>query len=603
MRIFIKALLCIYFGTVTVQAQLSVHSYDNIKVHSHNDYKQDVPFWKAFSAGAHAIEIDIVLENGILYVAHEKAEIIKFRTIESLYLNPLQTVLKNELDLSRQIQFLIDIKSEPYSSLSALVSILQKYPDLTANKQISFVISGRRPKPEDYSGYPEFISFDHQELARLSDQEAWNKVALISLDYKGYSVWNGKGRMTSEDLKRVKEVIITAHKLNKPFRFWGAPDSKSAWKAFVDLNVDFINTDNPFEAIKYTKSLSQRISYNKQVSKVYTPNFKNDRTNMKVKNIILLIGDGNGLSQISAATLANGGELTLTQLKSIGFLKTQSADDFTTDSAAGGTALATGVKTYNRAIGVGPGGHPVKNISEVLAKKGFKTACITTDEITGATPASFYAHQKDRSHTGKIAADLAKSDLTLFIGGGAKHFSEIQQLPFTIKPSINEINPDDERVGVFIAEGSPPGIKEGRGDVLAKATGKSLEFLKNKKTPFFLMVEGAQIDTYGHFNDTEGIIAEGIDFDKAVTEAIKFSDANKNTLVIVTADHETSGFAIPQGNIDNKVIEGDFTTHDHTGTMVPIFAYGPQSDKFQGVYENNELFGKILEILKIHSNE
>ena len=99
------------------------------------------------------------------------------------------------------------------------------------------------------------------------------------------------------------------------------------------------------------------------------------------------------------------------------------------------------------------------------------------------------------------------------------------------------------------------------------------------------------------------LIAEGIDFDKAVTEAIKFADANKNTLVIVTADHETSGFSIPQGNVENHMIEGDFTTQDHTGAMVPLFAYGPQSDKLQGVYENSDLLGKVLEILKVKTNE
>src|SRR5690606_289654 len=100
-------------------------------------------------------------------------------------------------------------------------------------------------------------------------------------------------------------------------------------------------------------------------------------------------------------------------------------------------------------------------------------------------------------------------------------------------------------------------------------------------------------------NQTAGIVSEGIDFDRAVTEAIKFADASQNTLVIVTADHETSGFSIPQGNLDKGIIEGDFTTYDHTAAMVPIFAYGPYSQAFQGVYENSEVFDKIMEVLKI----
>ena len=134
--------------------------------------------------------------------------------------------------------------------------------------------------------------------------------------------------------------------------------------------------------------------------------------------------------------MANGGQLTLTQLKSIGFLKTQSEDDFTTDSAAGGTALATGKKTYNRAIGVDVDGNTIKNITEILDEHSFASGCITTDHITGATPAAFYAHQKDRSEIEKIAEDLAKSKLSLFVGGGKKDFSSNkigpQNLPFLI---------------------------------------------------------------------------------------------------------------------------------------------------------------------------
>jgi alkaline phosphatase len=113
------------------------------------------------------------------------------------------------------------------------------------------------------------------------------------------------------------------------------------------------------------------------------------------------------------------------------------------------------------------------------------------------------------------------------------------------------------------------------------------------------MVEAAQIDSYGHKNEVAGIVTEGIDFDVAIAEAIKFADKTGNTLVVITADHETSGFTMPQGNMEKSMVEGDFTTDDHTATMVPIFAYGPHSQEFQGVYENNEVFHKILKVLNI----
>ena len=139
----------------------------------------------------------------------------------------------------------------------------------------------------------------------------------------------------------------------------------------------------------------------------------------------------------------------------------------------------------------------------------------------------------------------------------------------------------------------------GRGNLLAEATKNGLAFLSAKNKPFFLMVEAAQIDSNGHTNNIGGIVSEGIDFDTAISEAIKFADKNKNTLVIVTADHETSGLSIPQGNLEKQMIEGDFTTFDHTGTMVPIFAYGPQSDIFSGVYENSDVYHKMIKVLGI----
>ncbi len=571
------------------------------KIHSHNDYLQNVPFWNAYANGLNSIEVDIFLKDDVLYATHGESEIIQDRTIENLYLQPIQQAVSLQLGNPGELQLLIDIKSEPYSTLKKLISILEKNPNIINKQQISIVISGNRPMTKEYINYPDYIHFDYQSLEDIRNDEAWNKVALISLNFKKYSLWNGKGRLTEDDYEKVKAVIDKAHTYGKPFRFWGTPDSKTAWKAFRDLGVDFINTDLPYASSSYLKTLDQRVYHNKVSSKVYTPKFTSDQKDIPVRNVILLIGDGNGLTQISSSVLANGGNLTLTQLKSIGFLKTQSADDFTTDSAAAGTALATGKKTNNRAIGADASGNPLINITELLDEKGFVSGCITTDNITGATPSAFYAHRVDRSDTKGIISDLSKSKLSLIIGGGAEEFEkDLAEMGFAIIDSTNAIaRSTEKRVAHFISKEDVPSILEGRGAVLAEATKNGLAFLNAKNAPFFLMVEGAKIDSYGHHNNVSGIVSEGIDFDRAITEAVKFADATGNTLVIVTADHETSGFSIPQGDLENRMIEGDFTTHDHTGTMVPIFAYGPQSQEFQGVYENNEVFGKILKVLKI----
>lgn len=597
-HLFLILVFCI--STISLFAQRA----DRVKIHSHNDYAQKVPFWSAYANGLNSIEVDIFFKNDKLYATHGESEIIEDRTLENLYLRPIQRAMDLKLGDPQELQLLIDIKSEPYATLEKLISILENYPALINNKQISFVISGNRPKVNEYVDYPDYIHFDYQKLEDIQDDKTWGKVALISLNFKTFSPWNGKGRLTAGDYKKVKAVIDKAHLYGKPFRFWGAPDSKTAWKAFSDMGVDFINTDLPYASASYLNTLEHRVYYNKVSSEVYTPTFNSDQKDAPVKNVILLIGDGNGLTQISSSVLANGGDLTLTQLKSIGFLKTQSADDFTTDSAAAGTALATGTKTNNRAIGVDAKGKSLKNITELLDESGFNSGCITTDNITGATPAAFYAHRKDRSDEAGIISDLSKSKLSLLIGGGANALEgQIAQMGFSTLESIGAITQSKEkRIAHFISGDDVPSVLEGRGSILAEATKNGLAFLKAKNAPFFLMVEGAQIDSYGHENYVPGIVSEGIDFDRAITEALKFADSTGNTLVVVTADHETSGFSMPQGNLENRMVEGDFTTHDHTGTMVPLFAYGPHSQEFQGVYENTEVYDKIIKVLKINAD-
>ncbi len=597
-----NALFKFLFITFLILAQI-IHAQqsESPKIHSHNDYMQNIPFWNAYGNGLNSIEVDIFLENGTLYATHSHEDIKESHTIESLYLRPLQNAMDLNLEGPNQLQLLVDIKSETHATLKKLITLLEKYPAIIHNKNISVVISGNVPPPNEFDAYPNYIYFDYQNLDDLNNDSMWAKVALISLNFRNFSKWNGLGRLTKKDSAVVIQTITKAHSYGKPFRFWATPDSKTSWKALTDMGVDYINTDMPFACAKYLNTIQNRIYQNKIVSNVYNPSFESDKTITPPKNIILLIGDGNGLTQISSSVLANGGELTLTQFKSIGFIKTQSADDFTTDSAAAGTALATGTKTYNRAIGVDISGKPIINIPEELSKHGYISGCITTDGITGATPASFYAHQKDRSDIKEIAEDLSKSKFSLFIGGGAQDFQNNGiSTGFTMLKSIEAIGGSKlDRVGYFLSEDKVPGVLHGRGNQLAEVTRNGLEFLKSKNKPFFLMVEAAQIDSNSHLNNVSGIVSEGIDFDRAITEAVKFADASGNTLVIVTADHETSGFSIPQGNLDHKIIEGDFTTNDHTATMVPIFAYGPYSDKFQGVYENNEVYWKILKVLNI----
>lgn len=526
-------------------------------------------------------------------VAHDAEELRADWTLERLYLDPLQKAI--ELDLEpKGIQLLVDVKSEAYQTLEVLVSLLENYPGITNHKETSIVISGNRPTPADYVKYPSYIYFDYQSLEIIEDPLVLEKIALLSLNFKSYSLWNGLGRLTKEDLTKVISIIDKAHSFDKPFRFWATPDSKSAWKALNALGVDLINTDMPFECVDYLGSLPKRVYRNYEVSEVYTPEFTPDGNLEKPENIILFIGDGNGLSQISAAALVNGGNLTLTQLRQIGLLKTQSGDDFTTDSAAAATAMATGENVPNRAIGVNKDGTPLPNLIELFEGMGYATGIITSDEISGATPAAFYAHQKDRSMTKGILKDLLHSPLTIFVSAGTVP-SEDDALSanFEFLETIQEFEKKTTGKYAHIFQSDTTTAP------LSTAVKYVLTNFRKRNKPFLLMVEGAKIDSYGHANKIDRLLEESLAFDRAIAEAVQFADTEKNTLVLISADHETGGLTIPQGNTGTNTIEADFTGDDHTGVFVPIFAYGPRSQMFKGVYENSSLFDKILEALDV----
>ncbi|SFC15157.1 alkaline phosphatase [Zunongwangia mangrovi] len=581
--IFVVLAILFFCGNLSAQS--------NYKLHSHNDYAQEFPFWKAYIHGASSIEADIFLKNDELFVTHAEEEIKTDLTLENLYLKPLSELAK--AGKLREIQVLIDLKSEAKPSLKKLVETLKSYPELTNNSKITFVISGNRPKPADYASFPDFIEFDHQDVSNLAEADL-SKIALISQNFRDYSVWNGLGRITAPELEKVEAVIKKAHDAGKSFRFWGAPDTKTTWSRFAAMGVDFINTDKPAEAATYLETLDARkFELNSPIS-VYKPKFDFDK-NTRPKNIILMIGDGNGLSQISSAAFANRGELTITQLRNLGLVKTSSFDDLVTDSAAGATAMATGEKTNNRAIGTDKNGQDLKNLTEIFAEKAYLNGIITTDFVTGATPSSFFSHVVERDDSEAILEDLNKSKVDFFLSAGASDYAKIEKE--FVQKDISEFNDFEKRTAVFLSEN---GLADAsvRGDQFPEHVKKVLQNLENQDKPYFLMIEAAKIDKNGHTNNASGIVEEMLDFDKTIAEVLKVADQNKNTLVVITADHETSGFAIMKGDLEKGQIEGGFLTHDHTGTMIPLFSYGPGSELFNGVYENTAVFHRILKAVE-----
>lgn len=329
----------------------------------------------------------------------------------------------------------------------------------------------------------------------------------------------------------------------------------------------------------------------------------------KPKNIVLLIGDGMGLSQVSAAIYyKKDGKPNFDRFSIIGLSKTSSSSDLVTDSAAGATVFSAGVKTFNGAIGVDKDTIAVPTIVEQLSKQGYSTGIVATSSIQHATPAAFYAHVKSRSLYEEISTFAPNSGVNIFIGGGLKFFKDrkdgknllkdMEAKGYDVFTEKLPKTPSENNEIILLAEDGMPKMSEGRGDFLPNATNLALEKLSKNEKGFFLMVEGSQIDWGGHDNDADYLIEELLDFDKTIGEVLDFAKKDGETLVIVTADHETGGFTLStDGNNYNK-IKSTFSTTGHSGTMVPVFAEGPGASMFNGIYESNEIYHKMKALME-----
>ena len=327
-----------------------------------------------------------------------------------------------------------------------------------------------------------------------------------------------------------------------------------------------------------------------------------DKPTSQHKNIILLIGDGMGLGQISGARTMNDEHLNMLRCTNVGLQATQAADRYVTDSGASGTAMSCGEKTNFYTVGVNVNENPLTSILELAEQNGLSTGLCVTSIINHATPASFYAHNPDRFDYEGIALQLISSEVDFFSGGGRDYFDNrsdgmnlIDSLiarDYQVVDNLSNIT-GNKKTAMFYADQHPPRYSNGRGDILPNSVTVAINQLQNNEKGFFLMVEGSQIDWAGEENDQDYLMEEMFDFDKAVGIALDFAKADGQTLVIITGDHETGGFALLNGNQTNNTIVGDFVSLGHTGIMIPVFAYGPDSEKFCGVYENTEIFYKM----------
>lgn len=331
------------------------------------------------------------------------------------------------------------------------------------------------------------------------------------------------------------------------------------------------------------------------------------------RNIILMIGDGMGISQISAGIYANGNKANLEKFPVAGLQKTYPADGLITDSAAGATAIACGVKTYVGAVGVNTDSMPVLNILEEAKMREMATGLVATASVTAPAPAAFIAHVKSRDRVEEIAAYFLKTEADLIIGGGENAFAqrktdnrnlrqELEKKGYFVsgyqeQPLDEIVLSTQQKFAYFTAAEAPPPVSQGR-DYLPRASNMATFFLEKRgsRNGFFLLINGAQIGWGGQAQNNDYIVSEMIDFDRAVGEVLKFAERDGQTLVIVTSTHETGGHAInPGARMDSLVTA--FTTDQPTATLVPVFAYGPGAERFRGIYENTAIYQKMRQAL------
>lgn len=365
----------------------------------------------------------------------------------------------------------------------------------------------------------------------------------------------------------------------------------------------------------------------------------------QVKNVIYLIGDGMGFGAVTSLLLTEDEPTGFEQAPVIGLSETCSANNYVTDSAAGGTALATGTRTNNGYVGADPEGNQLTSVLGKAQTYGMKTGIVVNTTLTEATPGSFYAGVTSRKMVFDIAKQFTESQVDVAIGGGLDHFiarPDSLDLTATLIEKGYDVylnwetvlnTESDKFVGILplydlhrreenngtasAAEGQEVCLAAQMAAInedvnathlseptvyLEKATVKALDVLsRNNKDGFFLMIESAIIDGYGHNNDGEGMVVEMQEFGRTLNAMIDYVNKHPETLLVVTADHETGGTGVYY-NGHKPANEGplrlNFSTSGHTGTVVPIFAYGAGAENFAGVMKNTDIPKKIDALIR-----
>ncbi len=326
------------------------------------------------------------------------------------------------------------------------------------------------------------------------------------------------------------------------------------------------------------------------------------------RRIVLFIGDGVGVGYWTAALL-QADSLAIRNFPVVGLVDTRADPEIVTDSAASASAFATGVSTCNGTISTDAGGRELRTVLELAEERGLATGLVVTCALTHATPAAFAAHVPRRSMQNEIAEQMAAQDIEVLLGGGRRYFERAPGGGPTLLEQMRErytwagtaaefhaldLERVDRLLGLFAAE-HPPAAAE-REPELGELTAAALSVLDHDPDGFFLMVEGSQPDWLGHDNaGLDDVVAEMLDFDRAIAVGLAYARTHPETLILVTADHETGGLAVE--GADGPGIRLDYTTGGHTAELVPLFAIGPEAGRFGGIRTNAEVGALLQEII------
>jgi len=330
----------------------------------------------------------------------------------------------------------------------------------------------------------------------------------------------------------------------------------------------------------------------------------------EIRNIIFMIGDGMGLEQVSCAWVVNHGKLNLDNMPVVGLSRTWCTDHLITDSGAGGTALATGVKTAYGHVGTAADSTDVPSILVKAHELGKKTGVAVTCHFADATPCDFCCHNEYRYNQEDLIADYVNCNVDYLSGGGVDWFTtkrtdgrditkEMAAAGYTVALTEDELlKADLPVIGILSPDNLPIAME--RGDLFRRMVARGLDILSKEggDKGFVMMIEGSCIDDWMHGNDLEKSMEELLDFDRTIGDVLEWAAKDGHTLVVVTADHATGAMTLQDGNLEEGTIGVHFASESHNGIAVPFYAWGPGSRVFTGIRENEDFGKMVMDLVK-----